>query len=57
MKNERSSDMKIMFDSNIFDRLDEIDVQLKGSHDRFEYFITSIQVEELSEIPDEKKSH
>lgn len=48
--------MKFIFDSNIFDRLDKINVQLKGSHDRFEYFITLIQVEELSEMPDEKKT-
>ncbi|TLG79739.1 PIN domain-containing protein [Vagococcus zengguangii] len=47
--------MKIMFDSNIFDRLDEIDSQLKGSEEEFDYYITSIQVQELSEIPDTKK--
>lgn len=45
-----------MFDSNVFDRLPEIIHQIKKSTEtQYEYYITTIQVEELCEIPDSKK--
>jgi len=44
-----------MFDSNVFDKLPEIINKLKKtSEQQYEYYITTIQVEELCEIPDEK---
>ncbi|WP_339322140.1 hypothetical protein [Paenibacillus sp. FSL W8-0194] len=47
---------KIMFDSNVFDKLPEfIDKVKNSSRKQFEYYITSIQVEELCEIPDAKQ--
>jgi len=47
---------KIMFDSNVFDKLPEIINLIKESAGtQYEYYITSIQVEELCEIPDDKK--
>lgn len=46
---------KIMFDSNIFDRLPKIIDKIKDSAEKqYEYYITTIQVEELCKIPDEK---
>jgi rRNA-processing protein FCF1 len=47
---------KIMFDSNVFDKLPQIISKIKESaENQYEYYITTIQVEELCEIPDEKK--
>lgn len=47
---------RIMFDSNIFDRLPQIIEKIKNSAEtQYEYYITTIQVEELCEIPDHKK--
>ncbi len=49
--------MKVMFDSNAFDKLmglsQEIDFEQRETD--YEYYITPIQVEELANIPDEKK--
>ena len=47
--------MKIMFDSNVFDKLPFFISKIKESNSDFSYYITSIQVEELCEIPDSKK--
>lgn len=47
---------KIMFDSNVFDQLPSIIDRVKKSAERqYEYYITTIQVEELCEIPDSKE--
>lgn len=47
---------KIMFDSNVFDQLPGIIHKIKSSAEtQYEYYITTIQVEELCEIPDNKK--
>lgn len=43
-----------MFDTNIFDRLSEFYEELKASTDHYEYYVTTVQVEELCEIPDSK---
>mgnify|MGYP000925810503 CR=1 FL=1 len=48
---------KIMFDSNVFDKLPNIINKIKDSSEKqYEYYITTIQVEELCEIPDSKKN-
>ncbi|MDU0328952.1 type II toxin-antitoxin system VapC family toxin [Paenibacillus barengoltzii] len=48
---------KIMFDSNVFDKLPEFIDRVKNSAgSQYEYYITSIQVEELCEIPDDKQN-
>lgn len=47
---------KIMFDTNIFDKLPSIINKIKNSTDKYEYYVTTIQVEELCEIPDDKIS-
>ena len=47
--------MKIMFDSNIFDKLPTFIDQIKSSTTIYEYYITTIQVEELCDIPDIEK--
>lgn len=47
---------KIMFDTNAFDKLIKNDLWEKIiSTEKYEYYITSIQIEELASIPDEKK--
>jgi len=47
---------KVMFDSNVFDKLSEfIQVIKESENTKYEYFITNIQVEELAVIPDIKK--
>ena len=50
---------KIMFDTNVFDEILEGNLDLKLIKDSikvdYEYFITHIQIEELSNIPDSKK--
>ena len=47
---------KIMFDSNVFDRLPRIIDRIKKSAGtQYEYYVTTIQVQELCEIPDWKK--
>lgn len=44
-----------MFDSNIFDRLPEIIPKIKNSAEKqYEYYITTVQIEELCKIPDDK---
>jgi predicted nucleic acid-binding protein len=45
-----------MFDTNIFDKLPSIINKIKNSTDKYEYYVTTIQVEELCEIPDDKIS-
>lgn len=46
--------MKVMLDSNVFDRLPEfIDIFKKGQKD-IEYYITTVQIDELCEIKDDK---
>ena len=49
--------MRIMFDSNAFDKMISagIDLDRIAESTKHEYFITSIQIEELASIPDEKK--
>lgn len=46
--------MKIMFDSNVFDKLPNFIEYICRSTVNHEYYITTIQVEELCEIPDSK---
>jgi len=47
---------KIMFDTNVFDKLPKIIEKIKKSAEvQYEYYITTIQIEELCEIPDTKK--
>lgn len=47
---------KIMFDTNVFDKLSQlIDKIKKSAEKQYEYYVTTIQVEELCEIPDSKK--
>lgn len=47
---------KIMFDSNVFDKLPKIIEKIKNSaENQYEYYITTVQVEELCKIPDSKK--
>ena len=45
---------KIMFDSNIFDKLPEFIELIHNSSTQYEYYITTIQIDELCEIPDSK---
>jgi predicted nucleic acid-binding protein len=46
---------KIMFDSNVFDKLSRIIGKIKDSAEKqYEYYITVTQVEELCKIPDSK---
>lgn len=45
---------KIMFDSNIFDKLPEFIDLLHKSSTQYEYYVTTIQIDELCEIPDSK---
>ena len=50
---------KIMFDCNIFDEIvldDDVLKLLINTLDRYEYYIIPIQVEELHNIPDDKKT-
>lgn len=48
--------MKIMFDSNVFDQLPDFIGTIKNStQDQYEYLITTSQIEELCDIPDDKK--
>ena len=50
---------KIMFDCNIFDEVvldDDVLKLLINTLDRYEYYIIPIQVEELHNIPDDKKT-
>ena len=50
---------KIMFDCNIFDEIvldDDVLKLLTNTLDRYEYYIIPIQVEELHNIPDDKKT-
>lgn len=48
--------MKIMLDSNAFDKMQNLDdLEKIVACDKYEYFITSIQIEEIGNIPDEKK--
>ncbi len=46
---------KIMFDSNIYDILSQYIDVIKKSTNQFEYYVSSIQIDELCDIPDEKK--
>ena len=48
-----------MFDSNLFDEIvldDDVLKLLTNTLDRYEYYIIPIQVEELHNIPDDKKT-
>lgn len=45
---------KIMFDSNIFDKLPEFIGKIHHSTVQYEYYVTTIQIDELCEIPDSK---
>ncbi len=47
---------KFMFDSNIYDKLPEIIEKINSSKNEYEFYITTIQIEELSKIPDSKQS-
>ncbi len=49
--------MRIMFDTNAFDRIQSSaeDLERIVANDENEYFITSIQIEEISNIPDARK--
>lgn len=43
-----------MFDTNVFDKLPEFIELIRDSITRYEYYITTIQIDELCEIPDHK---
>lgn len=45
---------KIMFDTNIFDKLGTFIGDIKNTTNNFEYYVTTIQIEESCEIPDSK---
>ncbi|SHL31791.1 PIN domain-containing protein [Anaerocolumna jejuensis DSM 15929] len=45
---------KIMFDSNVFDKLPDFIEKMRKSSIQYEYYITSIQIDELCTIPDKK---
>lgn len=49
--------MRVMFDSNAFDKMisAETDLDRIAESTKHEYFITSIQIEELANIPDDKR--
>jgi predicted nucleic acid-binding protein len=47
---------KVMFDTNAFDRLPEVIGLIRESAKPYEYYITTIQIDELCEIPDSKLS-
>lgn len=47
---------KIMFDSMIIDKLPSYIEKLKKSVPEYQYYVTSIQVDEISQIPDTKKN-
>ena len=51
--------MRIMFDTNAFDKMcsSNDDVEKIIASDQYEYFITSVQIEEIGNIPDIKKEH
>lgn len=44
--------IKIMFDTNVFDQLQNYMEMIKKSTNKYQYFITTIQIDELCEIPD-----
>lgn len=46
---------KIMFDSNIFDVLPNYITKLKQLTKEYEFFITTIQTDEIADISDDKK--
>lgn len=43
---------RIMFDTNVFDKLPEFIELIRDSEIQYEYYITTIQIDELCEIPD-----
>jgi len=45
---------KIMFDTNVFDKLPEFIELIRDSATQYEYYITTIQIDELCDIPDHK---
>ena len=45
---------KIMFDTNVFDKLPEFIDLIRDSTTQYEYFVTTIQIDELCGIPDHK---
>lgn len=45
---------RIMFDTNVFDKLSEFIELIHNSTMQYEYYITTIQIDELCEIPDNK---
>ena len=49
--------MRIMFDTNAFDKMlsSTNDLERIVASDKNEYFVTSIQIEEISSIPDSRK--
>ena len=49
--------MRIMFDTNAFDKMcsSNGDVEKIIASDQYEYFITSVQIEEIGNIPDTNK--
>lgn len=49
--------MRIMFDTNAFDKMQSSseDIERIVANDENEYFITSIQIEEINNIPDARK--
>lgn len=45
---------KIMFDTNVFDKLPKFIKLIRDSTTQYEYYITTIKIDELCEIPDHK---
>ena len=43
-----------MFDTNVFDKLPEFIELIRDSATQYEYYITTIQIDELCDIPDHK---
>lgn len=48
--------IRIMFDTNAFDKIKSDVPLLKNATEKYEFYITSIQIEELAAIPDDKKN-
>jgi len=46
---------KIMFDTNVFDKLPEMIETLQRGKDHYKYYVTSVQIEEICNIPDLNK--
>ena len=46
---------KIMFDTNAFDKVQENNSEIRKKTDKYDYYITAIQIQEILAIPENKK--